>query len=114
VGAREILVAWNIWLRDTTVRRTKEIAASLRREGLRTLGLAFGDYTQVSCNLTDVSVVTPSAVLDATRAALRDNENVVRCELVGLAPASLVAREPADRLDELDLSWKTTIENFLP
>ncbi|HEX6238970.1 MAG TPA: hypothetical protein VFZ68_17360, partial [Acidimicrobiales bacterium] len=51
VGAREVLVAWNVWLAEPDLDRAREVAAAVRGPDLRALGLAVGDRVQVSMNL---------------------------------------------------------------
>jgi glutamate formiminotransferase len=110
VGERPVLVAWNIWLSDTTLDRARSIAASLRGPYVRALGVALGAEVQVSCNLLDVSQCPPSVVYDRVESMLRGNERVTRTELVGLAPRSLLDAEDPHRWAQLDLSSERTIE----
>lgn len=109
VGAREVLLAWNIWLEDVSLEATQRLAASVRSATVRALGLATGAFTQVSCNLTSPLVSTPSMVLDAVRAQLSTGR-VARCELVGLTPAGVLKKESPSRWRELDLAPERTIE----
>ena len=51
VGARPILIAYNLWLAEPDLARAREIARALRSPGVRTLALTVGDAVQVSCNL---------------------------------------------------------------
>jgi glutamate formiminotransferase len=90
VGARPILVAYNIWLKDSTLQTAKDICKQLRSDSVRTLGLQVG----------------PMAVYDAV-AALAP---IDRAELVGLVPARVLAEIPRSRWAELDLSNEKTIE----
>jgi glutamate formiminotransferase len=53
VGARRVLIAYNLWLSTSDVRIAREIAAKLRSPYLRALGLRVGDATQVSLNLVE-------------------------------------------------------------
>jgi glutamate formiminotransferase len=106
VGARPVLVAYNLWLVDDDVENARQIARELRSPWVRTLGLAVGLHAQVSCNLIAPWVVGPAAVHDAvSRRAL-----VARAELVGLIPAAVLAAVPAHRWAELDLAEDRTIE----
>jgi glutamate formiminotransferase/glutamate formiminotransferase/formiminotetrahydrofolate cyclodeaminase len=109
VGARPLLVAYNLWLAPpATIADARRIAAEIRSPTLRTLGLAVGDEVQVSCNLIEPSTTGPDAAFDAV--ASRAPHGVARAELVGLAPASVLAAIPQERWPELDLSTSTTIE----
>lgn len=106
VGARPVLVAYNLWLADTDLDLARHIARRLRSPQVRALGLAVGDRVQVSMNLIDPLVVGPAHVYDRVAAETA----VARAELVGLAPrAVLDAVDPA-RWPELDLDPVRTIE----
>src|SRR5436190_8363008 len=101
VGARPVMVAYNVWLASppADVALARAIAAAVRGPAVRALGLDVGGAAQVSCNLIEPAVVGPGALVDAvaSRAA------VARTELVGLAPASVLAAERRGRWAELDL-----------
>lgn len=108
VGARPVLVAYNVWLAPpATVEDAKRIATEIRRPGeLRTLGLQVGDRAQVSCNLIEPSAFGPDAVFDAVAARAA----VAGAELVGLVPDAVLRAIPPDRWSALDLSPARTIE----
>lgn len=106
VGAREPLVAYNVWLEGVSLSDTKKIAAAVRTSAIRTLGLQVGNMTQVSMNLVDPQHVGPAVAYDAVAALTA----VHHAELVGLVPADVVEVIPMDRWEELDLSVETTIE----
>ena len=111
VGARWALVAFNLWLGTDDVALARAVAVAVRRPGLRTLGLATGDHTQVSCNLVDPARLGPGQAYDAVAAeAGRRGVDVLRAELVGLAPRAVVAAVAEGRWAELDLSPQRTIE----
>jgi len=110
VGCRGVLVAWNLWLEGVTLAQARAIAASLRSPVLRTLAFAFDDVVQVSCNVVDVDQIRLSTIYDAVRTLLEPGARVLRSELVGLAPRSLVEREDPDRWAQLDLGLERTIE----
>jgi len=107
VGARPVLVAYNLWLAPPADLDTaRAVAARLRGPAVRALGLDLGGRPQVSCNLVDPTVVGPGAVFDAVAA----HAPVERAELVGLVPAAVLAAEPPDRWAQLDLHPDRTIE----
>jgi glutamate formiminotransferase len=107
VGARPVLVAYNLWLRPgSSLDAAKRIANEIRRPTLRTLGLRVGDAVQVSCNLIDPPTTGPDVAFDAVAA----RAPVARAELVGLAPASVLEAIPEGRWLQLDLSMSRTIE----
>ncbi|MGI8778013.1 MAG: glutamate formimidoyltransferase [Acidimicrobiales bacterium] len=110
VGARGVLVAYNLWLApgvDATVARA--VAAAVRGAGVRTLGLDLGGRAQVSTNLVDPLHVGPAQVYDAVAARVA----VERAELVGLAPAAVVDAVDPRRRAELDVEPSRTIEAHL-
>jgi glutamate formiminotransferase / 5-formyltetrahydrofolate cyclo-ligase len=106
VGARPVLVAYNLWLASDDVGSARAVAAELRSPVVRALGLATGGGAQVSLNLLDPLAFGPAAAYDAVAARVE----VARAELVGLAPASVLERTDRDRWTELDLAPDRTIE----
>jgi glutamate formiminotransferase len=106
VGARPVLVAYNLWLAEPDLVRAKEVAAAVRTPQLRTLGLAVGDRVQVSCNLVDPLAVGPADAWDQVAAQVE----LAGAELVGLLPEAVLARVGSDRWEQLDLAPDRTIE----
>ena len=106
VGAREPLVAYNLWLRGVSLADTREIARLVRTGNMRTLGLQVGDATQVSMNLVAPHIANPMHAFDAVSAHVQ----IDRAELVGLVPAGVLSSVPRGRWEELDLSEDRTIE----
>jgi glutamate formiminotransferase len=109
VGARGVLVAYNVDLAAADLELAKRIARAVReRDGglpaVRAMGVALEGrgLVQVSMNLLDFRV-TPPAVAFAAVAGLagRAGARVVRSEVVGLLPAAALAGiDPAElRLD---------------
>ena len=109
VGARPVLVAYNLWLAAADVDLARSVAAAIRGPALRSLGLEVGGRAQVSCNLVDPGAVGPAAVYDmvAVRAPVHG------AELVGLVPAAVLDAAPRHRWAELDLDPGRTIESRL-
>jgi glutamate formiminotransferase len=106
VGARPVLVAYNVWLSTADVAVARRVAAAVRSPELRALGLACGDRVQVSMNLVQPLVVGPADAYDAV-AALAPPAGA---ELVGLVPSAVLDRIPPSRWPELDLTRDRTIE----
>lgn len=106
VGARDVLVAYNLWLADVSLSDTKRIAGEVRTAEMRTLGLQVGAMTQVSMNLIRPSAVGPMHAWDA----VAHHAHIDHAELVGLVPMSVLESTPRDRWEELDLSQERTIE----
>jgi len=113
VGARPILVAWNIWLAGVSRDETRALAKEVRRSEVRSLAFRAGDYTQVSCNLIEPLVVGPSFVYDEVAARLPTGGEIVRCELVGLLPRSVLEAQDRQRWGQLGLGEDSTIESRL-
>lgn len=106
VGARPVLVAYNLWLTEPDVDVARSIARDLRSGDVRALAFAVGDDVQVSLNLVAPEQFGPAAAFDA----VASRTGVARAELVGLAPASVVDAVPPARWPELDLDPSRTIE----
>jgi glutamate formiminotransferase len=106
VGAREPLVAYNLWLENVDLATTRQIAAAVRTANIRTLGLQVGTFTQVSVNLIQPMISGPNDVFSA----VSQHATVHHAELVGLLPASVLATIPRARWEDLDLSMEQTIE----
>lgn len=109
VGARGVLVAWNLRLVGATMDEARAAARALRGPHVRALAFSLRAGPQVSCNLVDPLVVGPAEVYDAV-AALVGEERIASCELVGLAPRALLARTDPARWARLGLSEGATIE----
>lgn len=106
VGARPILIAYNLWLKGSTLDVAKRICAEIRSESVRTLALQVGSSVQVSMNLIAPEVTGPDKVYDA----VAQYAEIDRAELVGLVPSRTLAAIPRQRWSQLDLSTETTIE----
>ncbi|MGI8936994.1 MAG: glutamate formimidoyltransferase [Iamia sp.] len=106
VGAREVLVAYNLWLAGAELDLARQVARDLRGPAVRAMGLAVGHEVQVSLNLVRPSEVGPGAAWDAVATRVE----VARAELVGLVPEAVLRAEPEARWAQLDLSPDRTIE----
>ena len=106
VGARQILVAYNVFLKNSTIAEGRRIARELRSREVRTLGLQLGDEIQVSMNLISPDVAGPAFVFDE----IAKHADIDRAELVGLVPARVLTQIAKSRWAELDLSKEKTIE----
>ncbi len=104
VGARDVLVAFNVWLDSQDLKAAREIAKAVRESSgglpaLQALGLplAHQALVQVSMNLLDYRVTSLARAFDAVRAeAAQRGIAVARGELVGLAPrAAFDGRAPS-------------------
>ncbi len=111
VGARPVLVAYNVWLEAPDVDLARRVAAALRRPELRALGLTVGPRVQVSMNLVDPHRLGPAAAFDLVAEAVGEAGGAVAgAELVGLIPAAVLTAVDEHRWAQLDLSRSQTIE----
>jgi glutamate formiminotransferase len=106
VGARDVLVAWNVWLAEPDMARARAAAAAVRGPHIRALGLQVGPRVQVSMNLIDPLVVGPAEAWDLVSA----HAPVAGAELVGLVPQAVLDRTDEARWPQLDLDRDRTIE----
>lgn len=97
IGARPILVAWNVDLESGDLALAQRIARTLReRDGglrtLRALGIRLSESrVQVSFNITDYHATPLALVTELVRSmAAREGVAIVRSELIGLAPAAAI------------------------
>ncbi len=114
IGARRLLVAYNIVLATTRLdigtavaRAVRESSGGLR--GVKAMALALGDGgpIQVSMNLTDLETTPMHVAYDAVaREAARHGVGIDSSELVGLVPAAAVGAVAAARLGIAD--WRPT------
>ncbi|HEY7915939.1 MAG TPA: hypothetical protein VIC86_03085 [Acidimicrobiales bacterium] len=122
VGARPLMVAYNVWITGvpdvervdglpSVLSVARSLAARLRTPTVRSLGLAVEAGAQVSLNLIDPAGTSVADVYDTVAAGAEANGcSVLRAELVGLIPAAVLASTPRPRWEELDLSEDRTIE----
>ena len=109
VGARSVLVAYNVWVSSVEVAR--QVAPLVRGPAVRALGLAVGRRAQVSCNLVNPAQVGPAQAYDAVRGLVEEaGGTVVGAELVGLLPEAVLRAIPGFRWAELGLSAERTVE----
>jgi len=112
VGARPVLIAYNLWLAPgTDVTVAGRIAAAVRGPVVRALGLDLEGVAQVSLNLLAWREVGPAEAYDAVAAqAEKTGTRIARAELVGLAPRASLEAIPEKRWPQLGLATAQTIE----
>jgi glutamate formiminotransferase / 5-formyltetrahydrofolate cyclo-ligase len=112
VGARSVLVAYNVWVSSAAVARL--VAPLVRSPMVRALGLAVGERAQVSCNLIDPGRFGPAQLYDQVVGLIAEaGGTVLGAELVGLIPDPVLHKISAARWPELGLSEAATIEACL-
>jgi glutamate formiminotransferase len=110
-GARDVLVAYNVWLGTPDPGPARRIAAAVRSDDVRALGLVTGGVTQVSMNLVNPGNTGPADAFNAVVGlAATEHVQVLRAELVGLLPRAVLRAVPEERWGELDVSEERTIE----
>ena len=111
VGARAVLLAWNVFLEGVDLAGAREIARTIRERdggfrGLRALGLHLPDRdrVQISMNLEDPVGTSPLDVLAAIeREVASRGGRIAETEVIGMAPDTLVHPPPVNRLVLPDL-----------
>lgn len=106
VGARGILLAWNVRVAGIDLVAAKRVAAAVRErdgglKGVRALALRLpsSGAIQISMNLEDPAAVPPIDVFRALERALaNEGGRVDETEVVGLVPDALVVSAATDRL----------------
>ena len=105
VGARRILLAWNVFVDGISFEAVEAIAAGLRESGggfrhLRVLALELPESgrLQISMNLEDPEATSPYDVFDAIeeRVEARGGQ-VIETEVIGMIPDPLVLPATGDR-----------------
>jgi glutamate formiminotransferase len=114
IGARDILIAFNVFLDTDDVSIAKQIASQLREAnsgfgGIKALGLLVNGQAQVSINVTDYQRTSLFEVV----AMIKSKTRIHHSELIGLLPAAALLDPRAgnfialphfveDRLDKKD------------
>ena len=119
VGARKILIAYNIDLKTTDLLLAKSIARRIRTRdgglpGVKALGLplASRNLVQISMNLTDFEMTPPHVVYaEVARLAAEAAVEIDRSELIGLMPRKALEMAVADLLKLRSFSGQMVIEN---
>jgi glutamate formiminotransferase/glutamate formiminotransferase/formiminotetrahydrofolate cyclodeaminase len=121
VGARPVLIAYNINLATSDLAIAKSIARAIRASSgglpcVKALGLALASrgQVQVSMNLTDFNVTPPHVVFgEVSRLAAAAGVAVAESELIGLIPRKALEMAFADSLKLPGFRSDSVIENCL-
>jgi len=121
VGARDVLVAYNVWLEGDDLAAARAIARAVRESAgglpaLQALGarLARRGVVEVAMNLLDYRVTSLPQAFDAVRAeAARRGIGVRRGELVGLAPRAAFAGRSPESVGLVDFDEAGYLESYL-
>jgi glutamate formiminotransferase len=106
VGAREVLLAWNVFVDGLGLEDVRAVATKIRERGggfpgLRALGIHLpgSDRLQISMNLEDPERTSPLDVFAAIeREVAARGGRIVETEVVGMAPDALVHPMAVNRL----------------
>lgn len=112
VGARKVLLAWNVYVEGLSREAAAAIASEIRERdggyaGVRALALELPrrGRLQISMNMEDLDATSPMAVYGRIeRRAAEGGGRVVETEVIGLAPDELVHTAAVDRLNLEGLS----------
>jgi len=119
IGARPLLIAYNLYLNTGDVQIAKKVAQAVRHSsgGLRyvkALGLLVGGQAQVSLNLTDFTQTPVARVVEfVRREAARYGASITRSELVGLIPQAALIEAARWYLQLDNLEMHHILENRL-
>ena len=122
IGARPILIAYNVNLASNRLGVAKRIASSIRASSgglahVKALGLQLDHgIVQVSMNLTNYKETSIMTVFDViAREAAADGVRVLESEIVGLVPADALPKDPVRRLklreEDLDKVLELRLES---
>jgi glutamate formiminotransferase len=119
IGARPILIAYNVNLASDRVDIARRIALAVRESGggfaaVKAMGVRLEErgIVQVSMNLSDSRRTSMTTVFDAiSREAAIDGVEVLESEIVGLLPADALPPDAATRLKLRNEDAGKTIES---
>lgn len=119
VGARPILIAYNLFLESSDVSIAKTIARRIRESsgglpGIQALGLFVNQRAQVSMNLTDYQRTGLKTVYDAVQAQAQSmGTRIERGELIGCLPADALRGTTPDAVGLHDFRAEKILETHL-
>ncbi len=106
VGARAVLLAWNVVVAGIDLVQARQIAKGIRAtnggiDGVRALAfaLASNGYVQISMNLEDADNNSPMTVFRRIESRVAEmGGHVLETEIIGMLPDRLLLEATADRL----------------
>ena len=110
IGARDFLIAWNVFLDTPDVTPAKKIAKTIRESsgglpGVQAIGLQVNGLAQVSTNLLKYRETSMRSVFDAIiKEADELGEKVLYSELIGMLPPDALEGTSAEELLIKDFS----------
>ena len=110
IGARKLLIAYNIYLDTTVVATARSIARDIRASGgglagVKAMGVLANGRAQISMNITDFRVTPVGTVFRSVKErAMKHGAKIGRGELIGLVPEA--ALEPGSE-------WMEQLEGFI-
>lgn len=119
VGAREFLVAFNIFLDTDQVAIAQTISRKIRASSggfpaVKAIGLLVKGQAQVSINLVDVHRISLAAVVETVcRLAEEQGSSVTHSELIGLLPQDVLLDVAAHCLKLPNLSRQQILEEAI-
>lgn len=112
IGAREVLLAWNVFVEGISIAQARAVAGEIRETGggfkhLRALAfeLSAGGRVQISMNLEAPDRTSPLTVFAAIRERVESLGGwLAGTEVIGMMPDALVLQPGKARLELLDSS----------
>ncbi|HVO39500.1 MAG TPA: glutamate formiminotransferase, partial [Spirochaetia bacterium] len=122
IGARQLLIAFNINLDSADLDLARRIARRIRESGgglshVKAVGVPLADrgLVQVSVNLTDYHITSMGQVLERVRSeAARSGTRVLETEIYGLVPASALIQDAVRDLQVVGFDEAQVIDFRLP
>ena len=121
VGARPLLLAWNVDVEDVSAEDLRALAAEIRAvgggfPGLRALALELAEQgrAQVSMNLEDLQRTSPMEVFRTIEERVRAaGGRVVGTEVIGMLPTELLLEAAGERLGLHDAGRERVLSEAL-
>lgn len=119
IGARDLLIAYNVYLETNDKAKAQLIAKSIRESsggfpGVQAIGLLVNGLAQVSMNLLNYRQTSMKTVFDAINEKAAQLGTRPHCsELIGMIPRSALAGTSAEELLLYNFSIEQIIEEHL-